>query len=228
MRNIRSILLLSLISTLLASCGFIRPVAYDLSESTESFDAVIVPGFPYDDEEGRMNAFQRMRLFWAYHLYQTGATKHIIVSGSAVHTPYVEAEIFAMYLEKLGVDPRHIIIENRAEHSVENVYYSMELARSHGFHKVGVATDPLQHYWFTILFRKAEMPIIYLPSDLATIGREYYTMFDMRIDPSPAFVSDFTPLKERESRKQRMSGTRGEKYLRMLEQNSASPAVSVR
>jgi uncharacterized SAM-binding protein YcdF (DUF218 family) len=205
-----------------------QQVSTQQAEATQVYDAGIVPGFPYYAEEARMYMFQRMRLFWAYHLYATGKTKNIIVSGGAVHSPYVEAEIFAIFLQKLGVDPRHIIIENRAEHSTENVFYSLELAHNHGFSKVAVATDPMQHLMLEFLLRKLNLDIDYLPTDLPTIYFAYRKSFDMSIDGTPAFVSNFVPLKERENRRERMRGTRGEKYLEALQENSASPAVSNR
>lgn len=217
----------SVLIGLLSSCGVYNEVSLE-DRSRPVYDAVIVPGFPFDSEEGRMNEFQRMRLFWAYHLYSTGETKHVIVSGGAVHTPYVEAEIFALYLKKLGVDPRHILIENKAEHSTENVFYSLELARNHGFEKVAVATDPMQSRMISFLLRKVDVPVDYLPADLATLGRLYWRRFDTRIDGSPAYVSNFVPLKERENRKERMKGTRGEKYLKKLDEERNSPSVSYR
>jgi uncharacterized SAM-binding protein YcdF (DUF218 family) len=207
------------------SCGLYQESALD-RYSTEAYDAVIVPGFPFDDEHGQMNTFQRMRLFWAYHLYKTGKTRHIIVSGGAVHTPYVEAEIFAIYLEKLGVNPRHIIIENKAEHSTENVFYGLELARNHGFERVAVATDPMQTQMLAILMRKIDLEIDYLPTDIKLIGMNYWRKFDMAIDGSGAYVDNFVPLKERESRKKRMQGTRGERYLERLEQERTSPSFT--
>lgn len=186
-----------------------------ISKDKESivYDAIIVPGFPFDDDEGRMNAFQRWRLFWAHHLYKTGKTRHIIVSGSAVHTPYVEAEIFAKFLVELGVDPHHIIIENKAEHSTENVFYSLELAKLHGFEQVVVATDPLQTMMLQFLMRKMDVKVEYLPADLSVIGQMYWRQFNMSIDGTDAFVHNFVPLKKRESRKERMRGTRGDRYL---------------
>ncbi|MCF8258987.1 MAG: YdcF family protein, partial [Flavobacteriales bacterium] len=219
--RITSIILTLSLAASLQSCSLFQEVSLG-DVGHRPYDAIIVPGFPFDDQDGQMNTFQRMRLFWAYHLYSTGETKNIIVSGSAVHTPYVEAEIFALYLKELGVDPHHIIIENRAEHSTENVFYSMELARHHGFERVAVATDPMQSRMIAFLLRKADVPVDYLPTDIATIARTYWSRFDTRIDGSPAFVSNFVPLKVREERKERMKGTRGEKYFERLEEERVS------
>lgn len=218
---------LALVMALTSGCGLYHEVSLEVPLE-RPYDAVIVPGFPFEDDEGQMNTFHRMRLFWAYHLYSTGMAKNIIVSGGAVHTPYVEAEVFAIHLKKLGVDPRHIIIENKAEHSTENVFYSLELADHLGFTKVAVATDPMQSRMISFLLRKSGLDIDYLPTDIATIGRMYWKKFDASIDATPAYVNNFIPLKERENRKERMRGTRGEKYMERLTEERESPSVSAR
>ena len=207
-----SLLLLSL-----NSCDLFKDISVSDADY-QPYDAIIVPGFPFNDEEGKMNAFQRMRLFWALHLYETGETNYIIVSGSAVHSPYVEAEIFAIFLAELGVNPKHIIIENRAEHSTENVFYSLELAKKLDLKRVAVATDPMQSKMIAYLMRKINMEIDYLPTDLKMISTKYQLKFEHAIDGSPAYVKNFIPLKERENRKLRMQGTRGERYLKSVEE----------
>ncbi len=223
----QTLLYLLLSMALLSSCGVYREMSLEHTDRP-TYDAVIVPGFPFDNEHGEMNMFHRMRLFWAYHLYSTGETRNIIVSGGAVHSPYVEAEVFAIHLKNLGVDPRHIFIENKAEHSTENVLYSMELASHLGFERIAVATDPMQSRMISFLLRKSDVEVDYLPADIATVGRMYWRRFDARIDASPAFVANFVPLKERENRKQRMKGTRGEKYRERMEEERNSPSVSYR
>lgn len=203
--------------------------AMEMATSTpKKYDAIIVPGFPFDDDEGKMNTFQRMRLFWAYHLYKTGVTERIIVSGGAVHTPYVEAEIFAHFLTELGVDPKHIIIENKAEHSTENVFYSLEMARNLGFTQVAVATDPMQTLMLRFLLRKLDLPFNYEPTDIKLIGQLYWKQFDMSIDGSGAFVANFVPLKVREKRQERMRGTRGERYLERVGEEQLNQPLSIK
>jgi len=207
------------------SCNIFKEISVSDADY-QPYDAIIVPGFPFNDEEGKMNAFQRMRLFWALHLYETGETNYIIVSGSAVHSPYVEAEIFAIFLAELGVNPKHIIIENRAEHSTENVFYSLELAKKLDLKRVVVATDPMQSKMIAYLMRNIDVEIDYLPTDLKMIFTKYQPKFDHAIDGSPAYVNNFVPLKERENRKLRMQGTRGERYLKSVEEERTAQAYS--
>lgn len=180
-------------------------------KTRETFDAIIVPGYPFNPD-GEMNVIYKMRLHWAYELYSKGIAKHIIVSGSAVHSPYVESRIFSLYLEEMGVDPAHLIIEDRAEHSLENVFYSLELAKKRGFEKVAVATDLFQSGMIQILGRKHGLKVDYLPANIGFIISKRWKSFEGTIDYCQAYVEDFTPLKERESKKERLNGTRGHQW----------------
>ncbi len=59
------------------------------------YDAVIVPGYPHDS--GKVNIVLEHRIKWAYYLYSNGYVKNIIFSGSAVYTPYIEAEVMRLF-----------------------------------------------------------------------------------------------------------------------------------
>ena len=176
--------------------------------SDKQYDAIIVPGYPFTPN-GKMNMIYKMRLHWAVELYNTGVTKNIIVSGGAVHTPFVEAEIYALYLKEMGVDPSDIHIESRAEHSLESVYYGMELAQELGYESVAVATDLFQSGMIHILSKKHNLKFEYLPAKIGFIISKRWNSFKGEIDYMQAYVEDFVPLKEREDKKTRMEGTRG-------------------
>jgi len=182
------------------------------NEQEKVFDAIIVPGYPFNPN-GKMNVIYRMRLHWAYELYTQGIAKNIIVSGSAVHSPYVESEIFALYLMEMGVCSEHLIIESQAEHSLENVFYSLELARELGFEKVAVATDLFQSGMIQFLGKKHNLKVDYLPADIGFVITKRWNSFTGTIDHSQAYVEDFVALKERESKKERMHGTRGNRWV---------------
>ena len=172
------------------------------------YDAIIVPGYPFTPN-GKMNMIYKMRLHWAVELYNSGVAKNIIVSGGAVHTPYVESKIYALYLTEMGVNPSHIHIEERAEHSLENVYYSMVLAHEKGFETIAVATDLFQSGMIQVLGSKHDLVMDYLPAKIGFIISKKWNSFEGQIDYAQAFVSDFVPLKEREDKKTRLEGTRG-------------------
>ena len=52
-------------------------------EKEQPYDAIIVPGYPYDGEA--WNTVIKMRVTWAKYLFDKGYTKNIIFSGSAVY-----------------------------------------------------------------------------------------------------------------------------------------------
>lgn len=183
----------------------------DSNQSDPVYEAIIIPGYPYD-ADGKMNAIYKMRLFWAFHLYSEGRVEKIITSGSAVHSPYVEAEIFALYLMEMGVDADDIIIENQAQHSLENVFYGMEIARSRGFEKVAVATDMWQSGMIQFIANRYGHElgdVDFLPARIGLIVTRYWNSFDLKIDAERAQVTDFVPLVERKPKKERLQGTRG-------------------
>jgi hypothetical protein len=174
------------------------------------YDAIIIPGYPFDPD-GEMNAIYRMRLAWAFELYETGRTQYIILSGGAVHSPYVEAEIFAMYLMGKGIPADKLILESRAEHSLENVFYSMEIAEEYGFEKVAVATDMWQSgmIQFLAMVEKHDVSNVdFLPAKFNLVNR-YWKSFDFEIDHVLAHKEEFVPLVARKDKKTRRQGTHG-------------------
>ena len=181
-----------------------------LEKLTEPYDAIIVPGYPFKPN-GKMNPMYKVRLYWAYHLYKRGKTKNIIVSGSAVHTPYVEAKVYALYLVELGINPDHIIIEDQAEHSLENIFYSMEIAKEHGFKKVAIASDKAQTFMIKHLARKFDHEIAadFIPARWRFVIRNYWNKFNLNIDEQKAYEPGFIHISMKKTDTQRGLGTSG-------------------
>lgn len=174
------------------------------------YDAIIIPGFPFDPN-GKVNMVYKMRLAWAYELYQQGRTEHIILSGGAVHSPYVEAEIFALYLMEMGIPADALILERKAEHSMENVFYAMEIANEYGYENVAVATDLWQSGMIQIIGKihgHDLSSVDFLPAKYRKI-KHLWKSFEYEIDHQLAYVEDFIPLIERKDKKIRKLGTQG-------------------
>lgn len=174
---------------------------------TTKYDAIIVPGVPYD--AGNWSLFFKWRMHWSAFLYKQGLTNHIIYSGSAVHTEFVEANIMKRFGEKLGIPSDRILIENKAEHSSENLYYSYILAKESGFKKIALATDPFQSDLLDNFIVEHQLdvdliPIVYSIAD--TIN-----MFQPLIDYKDEIIEGFVPLKNREDFAKRISGTAGQR-----------------
>lgn len=186
------------------SCGSTQK-AFQKVESQLPFDAIIVPGVPFDTA---WSDIMRARVLWSYHLYSKGFAKNIIFSGSAVYSPYIESRIMAEYAKKLGIPTEHIFTEERAEHSTENVFYSYYMAKDLGFEKVALATDPFQTKMVKSFSKKKNLEIAYVPAIFDTI-HFYYDDVNVSIDPTWAEVENFVSLPEREGFWKRFAGTLG-------------------
>jgi vancomycin permeability regulator SanA len=196
-------LVLALVITI-GSCGSTQR-AFVKAQPEMPFDAIIVPGVPFDTA---WSDIMKLRVLWSYHLYNRGLTKNIIFSGSALYTPYVESRIMAEYAKKLGIPAEHIFTEERAEHSTENIFYSYYMAKDLGFHNVAVATDPFQSKMVRSFAKRKKLDVSYVPTIFDTI-HAYYPNADITIDPTWAEVEDFVALPDREGFWKRFAGTMG-------------------
>lgn len=209
----RRIFILSIFSLFLFSgCSkiYYRSAAKAFHEGLKGqpYDAIIVPGFPYKGEEWDM--VHKMRIHWAKYLYSKGYTRNVIFSGSAVATPYVESKLMALYGEALGIPKENIFTEQKAEHSVENVYYSYRMAKEMGFTKIALASDPFQSSYMGKFIRKFELPVALLPTVIDTL--KVLNLYEPKINPESALKKDFVKLSDRENLYQRLKGTMG-KYI---------------
>ena len=189
----------------LSSCGLFYPTkkVYKKSLEKRPYDVVIVPGYPHSEKGWETNV--EKRVIWANYLYQNNITKHVIFSGSSVYTPYIESQAMRLYGVGLGIPDSVIFTEERAEHSVENVYYSYCLARDLGFNKVGLASNASQINQIRLFVRKFDLAIDYLPIVMDTLK-----ILD-NTEPviHPIKVADFVSLPEKQSLYKRLKGTFG-------------------
>ncbi|MBN2668538.1 MAG: YdcF family protein [Bacteroidales bacterium] len=211
MKRVLQVSIISIVAVfLMSSCfgqwadrGSKKQYAKEIKQAP--FDAIIVPGYPFDGVQ--WDKIVKLRVVWATHLYKQNITKNIIFSGSAVYTPYVESKIMKAYALALGVPDSVIYTEERAEHTTENVFLSYYLALSKGFKKIALATDPWQSKWMMKFYEKHDIHIDYIPAIIDTI--EVLNVGDPKIDTSGTFVQNFTSLTERESFMERWRGTKG-------------------
>src|SRR6218665_3373110 len=132
--------------SLIVLCSYTKPdpSLKDVEEKRKNdpYDVIIVPGVPY--QYASMRSVLKARVLWAKYLYDNKFTKNIIFSGSSVYSPYIEGEIMRIYADSLGIPAAHTFAETEAEHSTENIYYSLLMAQKMGFKKIAVATDKYQ------------------------------------------------------------------------------------
>jgi uncharacterized SAM-binding protein YcdF (DUF218 family) len=175
-----------------SSCGLVNRLANNGHENkliTAPYDVVIVPGVPYNAI--RVNQIYKARMLWAKWLYDRKIAKNIIFSGAAVHSPYVEAETMKIMADSMGIPAEHTFAEKRAEHSTENVDYSIQLARSLGFKKIAVATDPFQSHFIRRFIEKCRINVALVPFPLQMMPI-YYKKNVPKINAGSAFKKNFT------------------------------------
>ena len=198
------------IIAILNSCAYSSKACKHMLEESldKKYDMIVIPGVPLED--GKWSATMKDRVFWSKFLYEKGIAKNVMYSGSAVYSPYREAEIMAMYGEKLGIPKKNIYTEIKAEHSTENIYYSYKKSKKLGFSTIALASDPFQ----TKMLRRFTRKIV--SRDVAFIPIVYDTIRPMEaITPDPAieyekaYVKDFKPITKRKGFFARFRGTEG-------------------
>lgn len=193
----------------LGSCAFFRPSPQKLfkrAQKNQPYDVIIVPGVPFDGTEWTMA--MRGRVIWASYLVNNGIAKKVIFSGGAVYTPYIEARIMALYAEQLGVPKEKILLEEKAEHSTENIYNSYWLAKDSGYTKIAVATDMFQsNLLMGFTKRRFKLKIDHIPFVVDTL-KKIHDVCPV-IEPSSAKVEGFKSIEETQSKWYRFRGTRG-------------------
>lgn len=203
-------LLLLTLLIFLQSCAFSSKSTRRLLKKAEGqqYDLIIVPGVPF--ENGSWSRIMKGRVYWAKYLYDRGIAKNVMFSGSAVYTPYYEAEIMGLYAAAIGIPSENIFAEKKAEHSTENVYYSYKLGKKMGFQRIALASDPFQSKLLRKFVRKRVSPeVALIPIVFDTLKLIEPSMIDPAIDSEKAFKKEFVPLPERESFWERFRGTRG-------------------
>ena len=187
----------------ISSCNIKRSAikTYNRYAANAPYDVIIVPGLPYDSS--KTDILLKVRILWAKHLYEKGITKNIIFSGAAVHTHWVEAKVMKTIADSLGIPAVNIFVEDRAEHSNENIYYGYKLAMQLGFKKIALATDPYQCFFLKSYIEKNTPDLAQLPASVDSF-LHYDSIGLPQINASDALVANFIPLEKRESRWERL------------------------
>lgn len=191
--------------------------------ANKPYDAIIIPGFPSDS--GKINSVLKERIGWAYYLYHNGFAKNIIFSGSAVYTPYVEAKVMRLYAIQLGIFPQHIFIEDKAEHTTENLYYGFKLANRLGYKKIGFASQAAQTSFMKPFPKKFKIKVDMIPMVTDSLSR--MDLVFKNVDAEEAYKKDFVSIEERESVLKRMRGTRGKKVMKEIRKERKSKKLNI-
>lgn len=210
MRRCVIFVLLIVICLFQVSCFLFKPSASKMTKRAfkahKQYDAVIVPGIQF--VEPAWDKVLQLRLIWAKHLFDKGITKNIITSGTSVYTPYVEAQVMAEYLVAMGVPRENILIEDKAEHSTENLWYGYKLAKKKGFKAIALCSDPFQSKMlYRFAKRRTKKEVQFLPAIFDTLRTLPHDT--PSINYRSLKVEGFVPITHKYSKWQRFKGTMG-------------------
>lgn len=196
-----------MMALLLTHCSFSRFArkSFEQARKDKPYDVIIVPGVPYEKEQ--TTSIMTMRILWAKQLYDSGFTRNIIFSGSAVYSPYVEGIAMKIIADSMGIPSEHTFSETRAEHSTENIYYGWKMAKDMGFTKIALSTDPYQAGLLRSFVGKYTPGVKQIPIVFDRLDLEGKTL--PPIDYTSAFKPGFVSITEREGFWQRFRGTMG-------------------
>lgn len=224
---LRFFLVYVLLAPILICCSYM-PVSsrkfYKRAVVESPFDAIIVPGLPYNGRKWSLGL--KARIYWAKYLVEEGHAKNVIFSGTAAYTPYVESEIMKLYATQVGISPEIIKTESKAEFSIENMYYSYVMARDLGYNKIAVATDPFQTRKLLRLNKKFNLPVTFFPVVFGIL--ENMEQPDYQIEAKDALVDNFTSISKTYGFLGIRKGTKGLKLLEEIESTLDSEVKEVR
>lgn len=104
-------------------------------------DTLIVLGCPAEPD-GSPSPEQRERVMEGVREFDRGVSNHIIMTGTAAHNQFVEANVMARLAEANGVPATAIFKEDRAHDTIQNIYYSNKIMNAHGWHTAEVISSP--------------------------------------------------------------------------------------
>jgi uncharacterized SAM-binding protein YcdF (DUF218 family) len=133
------------------------------------FDILVVLGNPAMPD-GTPSPEQRERTLEAVREYKAGVAPHLIITGGAAHNRFVEADVMKALAVANGVPNNEITVEDQAQNTIENIYYSDQIMEAHHWTSAEIISSPshlprtgliLSHYSFAWRTHAAPWPTEY-------------------------------------------------------------------
>ncbi len=162
-----------------------RKFEFESVESIEEADAIVLltgaVGLPlkprlYPDLNRAAD-----RLIHAARIYKAGKAPVIYVSGGQVWKQpglLSEADYNMEYLQMLGVPEKSIIKETRSRNTAENAYYTKQLLRRDGIHRIILVTSAAHMPRSMLLFNAPDLQVKAAPADINAVEVLHPKVFD--------------------------------------------------
>jgi uncharacterized SAM-binding protein YcdF (DUF218 family) len=105
------------------------------------FDTIVVLGTP-SKLDGTPSPEQRERVLEGVREYKAGVAPHLIMTGGAAHNHLVEAHTMAQFAASQGVPLSAIVEEDRAQNTIQNIFYSAQIMHQNGWSSAEVVSSP--------------------------------------------------------------------------------------
>lgn len=109
--------------------------------SATHFDTLIVLGYPAS-ADGTPSPEQRERVLEGVREYKAGVAPYIIMTGTAAHNQYIEADVMAQLARSQGVPASAILEDVQAQNTIQNIYYSAVIMHDHGLNSAEIISSP--------------------------------------------------------------------------------------
>jgi|ERR1700733_1786625 uncharacterized SAM-binding protein YcdF (DUF218 family) len=133
------------------------------------FDTLIILGNPAE-ANGTPSPEQRERTLEGVRQYKAGVAPRLIFTGGAAHNRFVEADVMRDLAVAQGVPASDITVEEQAQNTIQNIYYSEQIMEAHHWKSAEVISSPshlpragliLAHYSFAWRTSAAPWPAEY-------------------------------------------------------------------
>ncbi len=161
------------------------------------FDTIIVLGCPAQ-LDGQPSAEERTRVSEGVKEFKAGRAGHMIFTGGPTENNFVEGQVMADLAEKMGVPAADVVVEDKANDTIQNIYFSYKLMQQHGWNSAEIISSSyhlpragliLEHYKFAWREKAAPLPRPYgLKALILTYETEILYTTELRwlgFPPSP-------------------------------------------
>ncbi|MEO8735477.1 MAG: YdcF family protein, partial [Edaphobacter sp.] len=105
------------------------------------FDTLIVLGYPAN-ADGTPSPEQRERVLEGVREYKAGVAPYIIMTGTAAHNQYIEADVMAQLARSQSVPASAILEDTQAQNTIQNIYYSARIMHQYGLNSAEIISSP--------------------------------------------------------------------------------------
>jgi uncharacterized SAM-binding protein YcdF (DUF218 family) len=171
MRLVKRLLIgiLALLTLAAIGAAFVYRSIPNCNTELTHFDTLIVLGTPAN-LDGTPSPEQRERTLEGVREFKAGVAPHIIVTGGPAHNRFVEAQGMAALAIAKGVPASAVAVEDKAQNTIQNIYYSERMMEAHHWTSAEVISSPshlprtaliLEHYSFAWRTHAAPWPTEY-------------------------------------------------------------------